>query len=684
MGNLTDYYSRSVRKLSLLRDRITYERVRPELSPGEVNRRVTAGAGIDASAADGFRRLLTRHLETTAAAPMAAVGAGVAEPDAAGTAHHAVDWHLEERFGVAWPRRFVGAMSDHLEGSDVVLLWHKNKMMFLLGLVERYLATGERRYSDEWFAAVDSWCRQNPYMVGMNWRSPMETGTRLVVWSRSLAMLKGAPLPDESVCARITRSVVRQAEFLAGHFSAKAVPNNHLIGEAATLYAFAAHWPILRDAGAWMDKGETILVDEAERQVLPDGVQYENSVNYHLYVLDFFLLYLATKAARGETPPTSVRERAAALIDAALAMVSPAGRLPRIGDESISEFLTITPEAWEAEGCGAEVTVAPLVRPCYAAALSAAAWGRPLLERSAPLDRARYFADAGIAVFRTPYSHLVFTGGPQHRRPFSPGHMHADAGGFELEIGGVSVFIDSGTYLYSYDAALRDHFRSARAHNTVVVDGVEPATPKRRFAWQTVPEARVTGVGAEGVVGFVACERDLPGRDGESFVHRRVLVQLGRSWVVADEVSPAPGQPASPGHEAGVLFHTPLSPERVVARTRKVGLSLPGGAGEWYIDVFTTGEHAVEVLDGNRDPAGLYSRHYGNLCRGTTLRTSMDVGGGCAFVHVVRDGATSVDSLRWEGSRVVVGLIGKGPREVVVDTKEARVSVDGAPIGGVD
>jgi hypothetical protein len=178
MGNALQ---RIVRRLGVLRHRFAYERMNPRLSPGEVNRRMTPGAGIDVRARDGFSRLLAHHLRVTPNAPGARAGAA---PEPSGGE---VDWHCEDHFGVAWPRRFVGSTSDSLEGSDLVLLWHKNKMQFLLDVAARYEETGESRWSAAWFAAVDSWCRQNPFMVGMNWRSPMEAGTRLVVWSESLA-----------------------------------------------------------------------------------------------------------------------------------------------------------------------------------------------------------------------------------------------------------------------------------------------------------------------------------------------------------------------------------------------------------------------------------------------------------------------------------------------------------------
>jgi hypothetical protein len=118
------------------------------------------------------------------------------------------------------------------------------------------------------------------------------------------------------------------------------------------------------------------------------------------------------------------------------------------------------------------VTFEDFVRLEHARLFSTTAWGRELLAMRRPVTHARRFEDAGIDVSRSPECHIVFTHGPQHHRPFAHGHLHADAGSFELELDGAPLIIDSGTGLYGLDAGLRRHMRGARAHNTVLVDGV--------------------------------------------------------------------------------------------------------------------------------------------------------------------------------------------------------------------
>lgn len=644
-------------------------RFRREIARREPPREaVAARFGAPRVPPGGLREVLSRAL--------AAMPDGVAEPppprervEAARRGHvvdheqtldltRGVDWHLDPVFRVRWPRRFVGAISDLRAGSDVTLLWHRNQMMFLLDLAAAWAAGPDEGLARLCYASMDSWCRQNPFMVGMNWRSPMEAGTRLVSWSLALARLRSVAPPDERRCARLLRAILHQADFVAGGFSRKPVPNNHLVGEAATLFAFATYWPGMADAGGWRARAERVLEEEARRQVLDDGFQYENALNYHLYVLDFYLVYLHAKALRGEPANAAVRDAVAGMADATLRLLSPAGRYPRIGDDSVTRFFALRAPR-EVSAPGARARFADLVKPAWAEVLRGDAWGAALLERACARAWRGLFPAAGIAVLRDARAHLVLTAGPQHQRPFSDGHLHADAGSFELEIAGRPVVIDSGTWLYNYDAAARRHFRGARAHNTVLVDDVEPMEPAETFAWKTIHRADAVALDAEHA--RVGCTRTVPGGGGSRFRHHRIVAACGDAWVVADGLAPVG---ATGAHRLSAYLHTPFA----AARCSGAGeVDLGEASGGLSIRAFASRPIDVALV-GAPDALASYSRWYGDREFGTTVRTSADIGDGGWLVHVIAPAAARV-TCSADGGVVCVRA----------DDAEIALDIDAAP-----
>jgi len=651
--------------------RFYYERVRPEPDRSELSARLVPAAGVDLGGAGGFTQVWVAHLRSTPLelwrepVPLAR---GALERTRRGDVEvlkrsvrvsPATNWHQDPFFHVTWPRRYVETLSYRRAGSDVDVLWRLNQMRFLLDYAAAYRATGDPGFARDAYGLIDSWCAANPYLVGVNWGSPLEAGTRLVAWSMTLAAVADVPPPDEAVCERIIRMVLRQADHLTGHFSERDVPNNHLIGEAAMLFAFAVYWPILKEAPEWMRRAEAVLASQAERQILKDGFQYENAVNYQCYALDFFLLYLHAQALRGEAPHPVVLGGARAMAEVLLAMVSPSGRMPMIGDDSITDFFVLRGWADTPGVPEAGVAFADLLRPAQARVLAGAAWGRELLALRAPLVQSRRFFDAGIDVAREAASHLVFTHGPQHRRLFSHGHLHADAGGFELELDGVPLFIDSGTYLYYRDPRARDHFRSANAHNTLRVDGVEPMNPVDTFQWETVASTEPLGFGVEGDVIGVASRRSLPGTGGAAFLHTRALVKVGATILVADALQ-LRGSAGS--HWAASMFHTPLAPGSVVADGGRIRLT-DAGRFVRVFEAFGDRPLRVEVMDGE-DIASQYSRWHGDLQRGVTLRVSADFEDAFAMVSVLRTPEVTVEPIRMGATEIACAVETPGRRRI--------------------
>ncbi|HLF23675.1 MAG TPA: heparinase II/III family protein, partial [Burkholderiales bacterium] len=263
--------------------RFIYERIRPELSTADVLQRVDPAHAFESGNCT-YSELLAAHLSITPRGLWE--GASAADAQTIERARNGewellgrrirvlpdTDWHTDPIFGARWSRHYSGALSYYREGGDLVTLWHLNKMTFLLDIAAAYQTTRDPMLATRVYDMIDSWCLANPYMVGMNWVSPLDIGTRLVVWSQALAAIADAPLPSEDRCGRIVRAVLRQADHLAAHFSEWPIPNNHLIGEAATLHAFATYWPVWKDSKAWRARAEATLVTEAQRQVLKDGV----------------------------------------------------------------------------------------------------------------------------------------------------------------------------------------------------------------------------------------------------------------------------------------------------------------------------------------------------------------------------------------------------------------------------
>ena len=193
--------------------RLYYERIRPEIPLSEIYDALVPGLGIDLQTPDGFQRLWSAHLSRTptvlwSVTPPATpeMIARTAREEARVLAETfrvtpATDWHLEPFHEVAWPRVHVESFPYSVRGGDLTLLWRFNRMSYLIDDAAVWRARRDPAVADRVYALMESWARANPYLVGAQWVSSMETGHRLMAWSVSLAGMTDAASVRVLVCS---------------------------------------------------------------------------------------------------------------------------------------------------------------------------------------------------------------------------------------------------------------------------------------------------------------------------------------------------------------------------------------------------------------------------------------------------------------------------------------------------
>src|SRR5208282_1155287 len=135
------------------------------------------------------------------------------------------------------------------------------------------------------------------------WASTLEVAFRTLSWIWVDQLLAGTTAYAE-FRAELLAALSFHGRYIERYLSTYFSPNTHLLGEAVALLFLGALYPQFSGAGRWRESAWKIVLREAERQVRPDGVYFEQSLYYHVYALDFFL-YARLLAARNgmEIPP---------------------------------------------------------------------------------------------------------------------------------------------------------------------------------------------------------------------------------------------------------------------------------------------------------------------------------------------------------------------------------------------
>lgn len=83
------------------------------------------------------------------------------------------------------------------------------------------------------------------------------------------------------------------------------------------------------------------------------------------------------------------------------------------------------------------------------------------------------YPDFGISIFKTSNFHLAISHISNKKMHHSWGHVHNDKLAFDLFVNGKNIFEDAGSYCYTSNIEMRNKFRSSKAHNSILIQGVE-------------------------------------------------------------------------------------------------------------------------------------------------------------------------------------------------------------------
>lgn len=109
----------------------------------------------------------------------------------------------------------------------------------------------------------------------------------------------------------------------------------------------------------------------------------------------------------------------------------------------------------------------------------------------------------GLYIFRCNNFYLSVMGG-QIVENGNSGHSHNDRLSFELNIAGIDVYLDSGTYLYTPLPELRNKFRSSKAHNVPIINDEEQCSFTGIFSMQNEVKCEILSCSGDHLILYLS------------------------------------------------------------------------------------------------------------------------------------------------------------------------------------
>ena len=517
-----------------------------------------------------------------------------------------IDWNRDHKHNIATPQKFAPAIDyrDFDVTGDCKLVWEPNRHHQLVVLGRAYRATGDERFAEALVSQIDSWLEQCPFGIGMNWRSPLELGIRLINWVWAYDLIRDSQALDSATRENWLRSFYQHMWEVARNYSGGSSVGNHLIGEAAGVYIAASYLPFLKHARKWQQQSRAILEEQILGQTFADGGPRELAFGYHLFVSQFFTL--AGLAGRWTETEFSAGywNRLREMYRFIDAMLAGGDNAPMFGDGDDGYVLDLNdgpPTAKTMTALGAALFAGEVdecdAQPARWLKLEATKLDTP--DKSTALC-SQAFADSGFYLLQygtTPEECIsaVLDCGPLGMAPMA-GHGHADALSVTLRAFGKDILVDPGTYDYYTYAAWRRYFRSTAAHNTIEIDGENQSLMQGSFLWARHAKSQCCDWSPTATGGAVSGEHDGYTRLAQPVTHRRRIELDGAAGelVIRDELL------GTGRHEAALRFQFSELCQLNADDTNSFAIDVNGQPASIELDARLN----VQVLCGSEEPAG--------------------------------------------------------------------------------
>lgn len=464
-----------------------------------------------------------------------------------------IDWNLDPLSRVDWPLTYfadINLMGN--DGSDVRVLWELNRLAHLVTLGRAFAVSRDERLSAEFFRQVVSWRLQNPVARGVNWNCAMEVALRSMNLLAAFTLFRHSPQMTEEHLAELLMMFDQHGSHIRRNLEYSHIAtSNHYLCDVAGLLWLGVMLPELHEADAWREFGLRELLNEMDKQVLPDGADYEASTGYHRLKTELFLYSFVLCHINGHDIDPKYWQKLSGMIDYVRAYLRPDSRAPLIGDSDSGQMLPVTRRSGDDHGyllaLGAAVFQNPRFKRRDAQYQEELLWilgAQGLADYEAlPGDEAapsQAFREAGIYVLREDDLYLLLNATDSGIRGRGS-HGHNDALSIEVSACGTAFIVDPGSYIYTGDLHARHLFRTTAYHSTVEIDGSEQNTIAQDTPFVIGNEAHPRLITWEPTaeVDTVAAEHDGYRRLPQPVTHRRAVHfdKQNRFWLIEDTLT---------------------------------------------------------------------------------------------------------------------------------------------------
>jgi len=270
----------------------------------------------------------------------------IAQKEGAVASYEPIDRHTDFKSGTKWNPQTYYREIKMQRGADRRMPRELSRFYQVVTLEESYWYTGCEKFAKEFVTQTSDWIESNPPEFGINWQVTMDVAIRACNWIVGYCFFRDSGEITNEFLLKLLKSLYQHGRHVMANLEQdKAHTSNHYISDIVGLVYLGVMFPGCKEAKKWRKLGMQELEKEIEKQVYPDGADFEGSTCYHRLAWELFfyatlLLIINNKNFRednftevgNEMFGREYLERLYKMFEFVLYALKPNGTMPQIGD----------------------------------------------------------------------------------------------------------------------------------------------------------------------------------------------------------------------------------------------------------------------------------------------------------------------------------------------------------------
>lgn len=428
---------------------------------------------------------------------------------------------------------------NYTPNGDNEWIFMLNRHEYLNKLLIAYYIEKDEKYIEKlkWF--IFNWIDNNEITIkGGNTIRTIDTGIRCLAWIELLIHLISENKLSDDEILKIVLSIKEQVKYLKDAYIGKYTLSNWGVLQTTSIVAIYLWLDEFFEDKELKKWAESELYTQIEMQVFDDGSHWEQSLMYHVEVINCSIKLINYSQKLNSKLDKDFNKKINSMIEYLMYSKAPNSSQEAQGDSDVTDVRDVIVK-------GAVLFNNELLKGAAFKdmdLMSIWSLGKKGYEKFNSINKRepeeinKIFKDSGNIYLRDSFnenSNFTYL----QNGTLGSSHGHVDLGHISIHHNGKPYIVDCGRYTYVDEDPLREYLKSYKAHNVCVIDRDPHGVPNKSWSYHSYGDVVKNYFESKDGISYVEMPYTSTLKDGTPYLINRKVLYINKGiWLIVNDV----------------------------------------------------------------------------------------------------------------------------------------------------